>query len=376
LQLAAREFLFKKWGKPRCKNRSKYDEDEDEMEEEAFEETEEDLDTNQNELVIDEQEHKQVDKQNKQNGDYFNYQEEVEDDELESETRKSDQEQASQSNRLFLGTMPPTRGAKNGDNNSTKKNLNTSSSSSFSSTSSSPNNKVPGLANPQVPYSDYMFDPSYIYSAQIAAYLARLLPANLSSPNDDMNAAQFLMQLRNTAAESVAAAAVASMNEKNTKLIGDLLPNSMNFQNRSPFMNNFANNKYLNQLEQWTKSTRPSAKSDDVSSSSPSSLSSVEYDRDVFKNEYELNDFLNKNKNYQSQQAQHLNQKLSGCHNSNSNTSPITTNNKNGYSNLNLKFEKPDYSNEIKMLNEHPLNLSGNKKRKSKYDISRFNNYN
>jgi len=150
----------------------------------------------------------------------------------------------------------------------------------------------------------------------------------------------------------------------------------MNFQNRSPFMNNFANNKYLNQLEQWTKSTRSSAKSDDVSSSSPSSLSSVEYDRDVFKQEYELNDFLNKNKQYQ---LQHLNQKLTGFHNNSgigNNTSPITTSNKNVYSNINLKFEKADYSNDIKMLNEHPLNLSGNKKRKSKYDISRFNNYN
>jgi len=365
---------FKKSEKPSKKskkNQSKYNEDEDEMEEEAFEETEEDLDTNQDELVIDEeQEHKQVDKKNKKtNGDYFNCQED-EDDELEMDTRKSDQ--AGRGNRPFSATSPSTRGAKHGDNNSTKKNLNTSSSSSFSSTSSSPNNKAHGLANPQAAYSDYMFDPSYIYSAQIAAYLARLLPANLSSPNDDMNAAQFLMQLRNTAAESVAAAAAASLNEKNSKLISDLLPNSMNFQNRSPFMNNFANNKNLNQLEQWTKSTRPSVKSDDISSSSPSSLSSVEYDRDVFKNEYEMNDFLNRNKHYQAQQPQHLNHKPTGCQNSN--TSPITTSNKNGYSNM--KFEKADYSNEIKMLNEYPLNLSGNKKRKSKYDISRFNNYN
>jgi hypothetical protein len=346
------------------KNQKKYEE-EDEMEEETFEETEEDLDINQDDLVIDEKEQKEVDKQNKHNGDYFNYQED-EDEDLESDMRKSDQELATQGNRLISATTLPTRGIKNGDNHSTKKNLNTSSSSSFSSTSSSPNNKVHGPSNTQTPYSDYMFDPSYIYSAQIAAYLARLLPANLSSPNDDMNAAQFLMQLRNTAAESVAAAAAANLNEKNSKLISDLLPNSMNFQNRSPFVNSFVNNKYLNQLEQWTKSTRPSTKSEDVSSSSPSSLSSVEYDRDMMKNEYEFNDFLTKNKHYQSQ---HPNQKLPGRHTNN-------VNNNNGYSNMNLKFEKADYSNEIKVQNEHPLNLSGNKKRKSKYDISRFNNYN
>ena len=247
---------------------------------------------------------------------------------------------------------------KNGDNKSATELINnllssassvsSSSSSSSSASSSSSSPPLPSLntamPNPQPNFYSELYP--YMYSAQMA-YFSRLM----SSPND---ADAILMQLRNQV-------------EMNNNLLDNRILNeslqtlASTFSNLNRTSTNTSNqnatNGNTNDLQ--SKLKRSSNKSE-VSSTYSSASSTHSFDNDRQSDEFYNSKNINK-QNY-------------------SNTKQTRNDNSNNYVNsqLNDLNDNQKHSFLLNNLAEHPLNLSMNQKkqRKSKYDISRFNNLN
>lgn len=248
---------------------------------------------------------------------------------------------------------------KNGDNKSATELINnllssassvsSSSSSSSSASSSSSSPPLPSLntamPNPQPNFYSELYP--YMYSAQMA-YFSRLM----SSPND---ADAILMQLRNQVEMNNNLLDNRILNESLQTLASTF--SNLNRTSTNTSNQNATNGNNTNDLQ--SKLKRSSNKSE-VSSTYSSASSTHSFDNDRQSDEFYNSKNINK-QNY-------------------SNTKQTRNDNSNNYVNsqLNDLNDNQKHSFLLNNLAEHPLNLSMNQKkqRKSKYDISRFNNLN